>query len=96
MAARFTEERIENISKKIITQLAENDFIRSSAIYRKTLVGLIGRVLFEDQKAEIAIEQEAIKVLEPYSQKVAPGSAQWEAMYIQAKERIAKKHNFDL
>ena len=96
MAARFTEERIENLSKKIVSKLAEEDIIRSSAIYRKTLVGLIGRILFEDQNTEIQIEQEAIKVLEPYSQKVAPGSAQWEAMYIQAKERLAQKHNFEL
>jgi len=96
MAARFTEERIDNIAEKIVTRLAEDDLIRSSAVYRNTLVKLIGRAIFEDQNTEIDIEQEAIKVLEPYSLKFAPGSPQWEAMYLQAKERIAKKRNFEL
>ena len=96
MAARFTEERIENISKQIVNKLAEDELIRSSAVFRKKLVSLIGRVIFEDQKTEIDIEQEAIKILQPYTQKVAEGSAQWEAMYLQAKQRIAKKRNFEL
>jgi hypothetical protein len=96
MAAKFTEERIENISKKIVAKLAEEDMIRSSANYRKALVAHVGRILFEDQKIEMEIEQEAIKVLEPFAKKVAQGTPQWEAMYIQAKERLAKKHNFEL
>ena len=96
MASRFTEERVENLAKKIVSKLSEDELILTTAIYRKTLIGRIGRVIFEDQKTEIEIEQEAIKVLEPFAAKVAQGTPQWEAMYIQAKERIAKKHNFDL
>lgn len=96
MAFRFTEERINNISKKIVTELAEKELIRSSAVYRNKMIKLLGRILFDDQKIEMEIEQEAIKILEPYSRKIAPGSAQWDAMYQQAKERIAQKHNFDL
>lgn len=96
MASKFTEERIENISKKIVAKLSEEDMIRSSAVYRKALVAHIGKILFEDQNIEMEIEQEAIKVLEPYAKKAAQGTPQWEAMYLQAKERLAQKRNFDL
>lgn len=96
MAARYTEDRIDNIAQKIVDKLSEDDLILTSANSRKTLSRKIGRVIYQDQVTEFEIEQEAIKVLEPYSQKVAPGSAQWEAMYLQAKERIAQKKNFEL
>ncbi len=96
MAAKFSEERIESLAAKIADQLDENDLIRTTMIHRPKMIQKINRAIFEDQVMETQIEQEAIKQLEPLTKKYAPGSPQWEAMYLQAKERIAAKKNFDL
>ncbi len=96
MASRFTEERIENIAQKIVDQLDENDMFRTTAVHRKALYRVVSRIIFQDQQTEIEIEQETLRILEPLTHKYAPGSPQWEAMYLQAKERVAAKKNFEI
>jgi hypothetical protein len=96
MALRFTEERIDSIARKIIDNLDEKDMLRTTAVYRKELYRRVSRIIFQDQQTEIEIEQETLRVLEPLTKKYAPGSPQWEAMYLQAKERIAAKKNFEI
>ena len=93
--AKLTETRIDAVAKKIVDALDENDLIRTTAVHRKEIYRKISRIIFEDQQIESDIEQEAISVMEPLTKKYAPGSPQWEAMYMQTKERIAAKKNFE-
>ena len=96
MAVRFTEERIESIAKKIVNHLDENDNIRTSAVHRTSLYRTLSRLIFVDQEMELRIEREAAQILEPLTKKYPPGSPQWEAQYLQAKERLAAKYNFEM
>lgn len=91
---RLNEARIESIAKQIIANLTKKRLISIKETDVGAVIYAVMRLMLADQKIEAEIEAEAMKVLQAYEQKVAPGTPQWQVVFTQTKERIAKKRGY--
>ncbi|MCX7918371.1 MAG: DUF507 family protein [bacterium] len=93
---RLSDERIESIANQIIANLIKKKLIAVKNSDKTSIVHKIVQIIAADQKLEEEIESETLRILKTYEQKVAPGTPQWQVVFNQTKERIAKKKGFIL
>ncbi|MDI6782905.1 MAG: DUF507 family protein [bacterium] len=93
---RLREERIESIANQIVANLTKKKLIAVKDADLGSVVHAITKLLVSNQQIEAEIEAETMNVLKAYEQKVAPGTPQWQVVFNQTKDRIAKKRGYIL
>ena len=90
---RLSEDRIQFISAEIAKELMDKEMIKFSGS-RIVLESEIARVILEDLKIEEEIDREVVDMIDKMQRKVPQGSAEWQAIFMQKKEEIARRRNY--
>jgi hypothetical protein len=93
---RLSEDRIESIAKQIVANLTKKKLVEIKDTDLISVLHTISKLMIADQQMEAAIEAETLKILKAYEEKVAPGTPQYQVVFNQMKDRIAKKHGYIL
>jgi hypothetical protein len=93
---RLSEERIDSITSQIIANLTKKKLVEINDTDLISVLHTISKFMIADQQLEAQIEAETLKILKAYEAKVAPGTPQWQVVFNQMKDRIAKKHGYIL
>lgn len=90
---RLSEDRIQFIAGQVAKELKEKNLIKfsGSAI---VLESEIARVLHEDLSIEDEIDKEVVEHIDRMQRKPPQGSAEWQAIFAQKKEEIARRRNY--
>lgn len=92
---RLSEDRIHFIATQIARELIDTKQITFGGT-RIVLESEIAKVIMEDLRVEDEIDREVVEMLEKMQRKLPPGSAEWQAIYSQKKEEIARRKNYIL
>lgn len=93
---RLSEDRIDSIAKQIIANLTNKKLVEINDADLNSVLHAISKFMIADQQIEAEIEAATLKILKAYEEKVAPGTPQWQVVFNQMKERIAKKRGYIL
>lgn len=90
---RLSDDRIQSISDQIARHLRENKLVRYQGLQIR-LVTAIGRVITNDLKIEAQINAEVEEMIEKMQRDIPRGSAEWNAIFFQKKEELARRRNY--
>ena len=90
---RLSEDRIHFIATQIAKELMDREQIKFSGS-RIVLESEIARVIHEDLKIEDEIDREVVDMIDKMQRKIPQGSAEWQAIFLQKKEEIARRRNY--
>jgi hypothetical protein len=93
---RLSEDRIDSIANQIVANLTKKKLVEIKDTDLISVLHIISKLMIADQQLETQIEAETLKILKAYEAKVAPGTPQYQVVFNQMKERIAKKHGYIL
>ena len=93
---RLSEERTDSIAKQIVANLMKKKLCAIKDSDLNAVIYAISNFMIADLQIEVEIEAATLKILKAYEEKVAPGTPQWQVVYNQMKERIAKKRGYIL
>lgn len=90
---RLSEDRIQFIAGQIAHELTDKKLInfKGSSI---VLESEIARVIDEDLRIEETIDREVVEMIDKMQRKIPQGSAEWQAIFAQKKEEIARRRNY--
>ena len=90
---RLSEDRIQFIAGQIAKDLVDKQMIKfsGSAI---VLESEIARVIHSDLQIEDTIDKEVVDMIDSMQRKPPHGSAEWQAIFMQKKEEIARRKNY--
>ncbi len=90
---RLSEDRIHYIASQVAKELVDSKLVTFGGS-QIVLESEISRVILEDLKIEEEIDREVADMLEKMQRKVPQGSAEWQAIFTQKKEEIARRRNY--
>lgn len=90
---RLSDDRIHSIANQIAEHLLKRGMIRFKGL-RISLVTSIARVITNDLKIEDEINAEVERMIESMQRKIPRGSAEWNSIFIQKKEELARRRNY--
>ncbi|MBX7244868.1 MAG: DUF507 family protein [Candidatus Sumerlaeaceae bacterium] len=90
---RLSEDRIHFIAKQVAKELLDKNLIKYGGS-TVVLEAEISKVILEDLKIEEAIDREVVEMIENMKRAIPQGSAEWNAIYSQKKEEIARRKNY--
>ena len=90
---RLSEDRIQFIAGQIAKEIVDKEMVKFSGS-RIVLESEIARVLMEDLKIEEEIDREVVDMIDRMQRKPPQGSAEWQAIFMQKKEEIARRRNY--
>ena len=90
---RMSEERIHFISQQVAKELIDKKMIEYGGS-RIVLEAEISKVIMEDLKIEDEIDQEVAEMIAGMKRNIPQGSFEWNAIYQQKKEEIARRRNY--
>jgi hypothetical protein len=90
---RLSEDRIHFIATQVAKELIDTKQIAFGGS-RIVLESEIAKVILEDLRIEDEIDKEVVEMIDKMQRKVPHGSAEWQAIYTQKKEEIAKRRNY--
>jgi len=90
---RLSENRISFIAQQVAKELLDHQLIKFSGS-RVILEAEIAKVILEDLRIEDEIDREVTEMISKMKRKIPPGSAEWDAIYQQKKEEIARRRNY--
>lgn len=90
---RLSEDRIQFIAGQIARELVDTNMVKfsGSAI---VLESEIARVIHQDLGIEDEIDREVVEMIENMQRQPPQGSAEWQAIFMQKKEEIARRRNY--
>lgn len=90
---RLSEDRIQFLAGQIAHELQDKKMVefKGSSI---VLESEIARVMDEDLRMEDSIDQEVVEMIDKMQRKIPQGSAEWQAIFAQKKEEIARRRNY--
>jgi hypothetical protein len=92
---RLSDDRIQNIAGQMADHLIEEKKVQFSGL-RTSLVTAIARVIMNDLKIEAEINTEAERMIESMKRKIPRGSAEWNSIFFEKKEELARRRNYIL
>jgi hypothetical protein len=90
---RLSEDRINSIAGQIVEHLINGKVIQYKGM-RPRLVALVGRVMMNDLRIEDEINAEVERSIESMKRQVPRGSAEWNSIFFQKKEELARRRNY--
>jgi hypothetical protein len=92
---RLSEERINHICSKIHDALLNTKRIKYKGL-RTTLVTQLARVILTDLAIEAEIDAEVERMIESMKRRIPKYSAEWNSIFVQKKEELARRRNYVL
>ena len=92
---RLSEERVQFIAQQIADGLQQKRRVRYRG-NRNKFVAEIGRVILDDVRVEDEINRAAEQSIRNIQRDIPEGSAEWEAIYQQEREKLAARRNYQL
>jgi hypothetical protein len=90
---RLSEERIHFIAQQVAKDLLDKGLVRFGGS-RVVLEAEISKVILEDLKVEDEIDREVVEMIGKMKRDIPQGSAEWNAIYAEKKEEIARRRNY--
>jgi hypothetical protein len=90
---RLGEDRVQNIATKMAEYLTREKIIQFGGM-RTSLVTAIARVIMNDLKIEDEINAEVERMIESMKRPIPRGSAEWNSIFFQKKEELARRRNY--
>jgi hypothetical protein len=90
---RLSEDRVHFIAAQIAKELIDTKLIEFGGS-RVVLEAEISKVLLEDLKIEDEIDREVVEMIDSMKRNIPQGSAEWQAIYWQKKEEVARRRNY--
>ena len=90
---RLSEERINFIAEQMVAELMAKKLVKYTGS-RVILEAEMARVIIEDLRIEEKIEGEVVEMIANMKRRVPQGSSEWQAIFSQLKEEVAKRHNY--
>ncbi len=90
---RLSEERIQFIAQQIAKELIDKGLVQFGGS-RMVMEAEISRVVMNDLKIEEEIDREVVEMIDSMKRTIPAGSAEWQAIYSQKKEEIARRKNY--
>jgi hypothetical protein len=90
---RLSEDRIHFISQQIAKELLDQKLLTFGGS-RVVLEAEIAKVILEDLRIEDEIDREVVEMIEGMKRNIPQGSAEWQAIYWQKKEEVARRRNY--
>lgn len=90
---RLSEERAHFIALQIAKELLDTKQVQYGGT-RIVLESEVTRAIMEDLRIEDEIDREVVEMIDKMQRKVPAGSAEWQAIYMQKKEEIARRKNY--
>lgn len=90
---RLSEDRIHFIAQQIARDLVDKQLIAYGGS-RVVLEAEIAKVILEDLKIEDEIDREVVEMIGNMKRNIPQGSAEWQAIYWQKKEEVARRRNY--
>ena len=92
---RFTQERINRVSKEIANKILEGGLVINKSGDDNELRVIIVRILTDEFRVEELVDEEVRKILSSYSKKIIEGSRDWDILYKKHyEEQMQKKRRF--
>ena len=92
---RLSEDRIQDIAKKIADDLIDRNAVDPKA-GRRNLATLVAQVMINDLSLEDKIDEETRARLARQKNLPPPGTGQYEAMFLKVKEQIAREKGWPM
>lgn len=92
---RLSDERIQYLAGEISEMLLKKKMIQYRSI-KSTLKTLIARTIIKDLQIEDQIDEEVKEIIKSIKRDVPEGSAEWNSIFQQQKELLAKRLNYIL
>lgn len=92
---RLSEERINFIASQVAKELTSKGLIKFGGS-NIVLESEIARVILQDLKIEEEIDREVVEMISSMKRNIPQGSAEWNAIFHQKKEEIARRRNYVL
>lgn len=90
---RLSEDRIHFIAQQVAKELLEKNLVKFGGS-RIMLEAEIAKIIMEDLQIEEEIDREVVEMIGKMQRNIPPGSAEWQAIYSQKKEEIARRRNY--
>jgi hypothetical protein len=90
---RLSEDRIHFIAAQVAKELIDKKVVAYGGS-KIILESEISRVILEDLKIEEEIDKEVVEMIDKMQRKLPAGSAEWQAVYQQKKEELARRKNY--
>lgn len=90
---RLSEERIYFITDQILDRLIGKKIIETSAPLN-SLRRKIARTVLKDLMIEDEIDKEVIRVIKSMHREIPEDSPEWNSIFRQTKEEIARRRNY--
>jgi hypothetical protein len=90
---RLSEDRVHFIAQQVAKELLDKRVVKFAGS-RIMLEAEIARVILEDLRIEEEIDREVVEMIGKMKRNIPPGSAEWDAIYHQKKEEIARRKNY--
>ena len=92
---RFSQERINKVSKEITHKILEDGLVVNKTGDDNELRVIIARILTDEFRVEELVDEEVRKILASYSKKIIEGSRDWDILYKKHyEEQMQKKRRF--
>jgi len=92
---RLSQDRINFIAQQVAKELVDKDYIKYGGS-RVLLETEIAKVILEDLAVEDEIDREVVDMIASMKRTIPAGSPEWNAIYWQKKEEIARRRNYIL
>ena len=90
---RLSEDRITFIAHQIAEELVSKNLVKLGGS-QLVMEAEIARVIAADLKIEEEIDREVVEMIDSMKRVIPQGSAEWQAIYSQKKEEIARRRNY--
>lgn len=87
---KLSREKINHLSKLIITELINDDNVEFFEEENKIRLEIV-KIITDLLKTDDDIEAEARKILSSYSRNIREGSPEWDILYNKHYEEVANK-----
>ncbi|MCX7019658.1 MAG: DUF507 family protein [bacterium] len=92
---RLSQDRINFIAQQVAMELIDKGYVKYSGS-KVLLESEIAKVILEDLAIEDEIDREVVDMITSMKRNIPAGSAEWNAIYWQKKEEIARRRNYTI
>ncbi|MFH0795383.1 MAG: DUF507 family protein [bacterium] len=90
---RLSEDRVLFIAKQLAKRLRERQLIETG-LSEASLGSVLARAIIADLIVEDEIDEEAKEYISRLGRPIPPSSAEWDAIFRQKKEELARRRNY--
>jgi hypothetical protein len=90
---RLSDDRIQSIASQIAEQLKKKGLVRYKGLPVR-MTTTIARTITNDLKIEDEINEEVERMIEKMKRDIPRGSAEWNSIFMQKKEELARRRNY--